>query len=68
MSLPLSDLITLDDYLKNKISALPASTNNKLIDKLNKLSFENGFKTKSIVRFNTDSFKNGKMIQIWKNL
>jgi hypothetical protein len=68
LSLPLSDLITLDDYLKNKISALPASTNNKLIDKLNKLSFENGFKTKSIVRFNTDSFKNGKMIQIWKNL
>jgi hypothetical protein len=68
LSMPYSDLLELDLYLKDKISTLPASTNSKLIDKLNKLSFENGFKTKSIVRFNTDSFKNGKMIQIWKNL
>jgi hypothetical protein len=65
---PLSDLIELDLYLKSKISTLPITTNSKLIDKLNNLSFENGFKTKSIVRFNTDSFKNGKMIKIWKNL
>lgn len=65
---PHSDLIELDLYLKAKISTLPITTNNKLIDKLNNLSFENGFKTKSIVRFNTDSFKNGKMIEIWKNL
>jgi hypothetical protein len=65
---PLSDLIELDLYLKAKTSTLPITTNNKLIGKLNNLSFENGFKTKSIVRFNTDSFKNGKMIKIWKNL
>jgi len=65
---PLSDLTELDDYLKTKISALPTTTNGKLIDKLNQLSFENGFKTQSIVRFNTDSFMNGKMIKIWKNL
>ena len=64
----LSDLIELDLYLKAKTSTLPITTNNKLIGKLNNLSFENGFKTKSIVRFNTDSFKNGKMIKIWKNL
>jgi hypothetical protein len=68
LSMPYSDLLELDLYLKDKISTLPASTNSKLIDKLDKLSFENGFKTKSIVRFNMDSFKNGKMIQIWKNL
>ena len=65
---PLSDLTELDIYLKDKISVLPATTNGKLINKLNKLSFENGFKTKSIVRFNTESYTNGKMIKIWKNL
>jgi hypothetical protein len=65
---PLSDLIELDNYLKEKISTLQASTNSKLIDKLNLLSFKEGFKTKSIVRFNTNSFTNGKMIKIWKNL
>lgn len=65
---PLSDLTKLDIYLKEKISTLPVSTNSKLIGKLNQFSFENGFKTKTIVRFNTDSFTNGKMIKIWKNL
>lgn len=63
-----SDLIDLDEYLKAKIIALPGSTNNKLIDKLNKYSFIDGFKKKTIVRFNTDSFKNDKMLSIWKNL
>ena len=65
---PFIDLIQLDSYLKNKIALLPTTTNSKLKDKLNNLSFENGFKTKSVVRFNTDSFTNGKMIKIWKNL
>ncbi len=68
LSKPFPDLIELDKYLKMKISTLPVSTSIKLVDKLNDFSFENGFKKKSIVRFNTDSFKNGKMIQIWKNL
>lgn len=63
-----SDLIDLDEYLKAKIIALPVSTNNKLINKLNKHSFIDGFKKKTIVRFNTDSFKNEKMLSIWKNL
>lgn len=68
LSKPYSDLLELDTHLKNKISALPTSTNSKLLEKLNKSSFQKGFETKSIVRFNTDSFKNGKMVQIWKNL
>ncbi|MFA9195811.1 antiviral reverse transcriptase Drt3a [Flavobacterium sp. FBOR7N2.3] len=68
LSKPYSDLIELDKYLKAKILELSISTNVKLIEKLNKLNFEKGFKTKSIIRFNTDSFKNGKIIQIWKNL
>lgn len=68
LSAPFPDLIELDKYLKMKISALTISTSTKLVDKLNKFSFENGFKKKSIVKFNTDSFKNGKMLQIWKNL
>lgn len=65
---PYSDLITLDKYLKQKISALPATTNNKLRTKLSLLSFKEGFVSKSIIRFNIDSFKNGKMIEIWKGL
>ena len=65
---PFSDLVELDKYLKTKILALPTSTNNKLIDKLKKLSFVEGFEKKTIVRFNTDSFKNDKMLSIWKNL
>lgn len=68
LSEPFLDLIELDKYLKMKISALPVSTSIKLVDTLNKFSFENGFIKKSIVRFNTDSFKNGKMLQIWKIL
>ncbi len=68
LSEPFPDLIELDKYLKMKISTLPVSTNIKLVNTLNNFSFENGFKNKSIVRFNTDSFKNGKMLQIWKNL
>lgn len=68
LTMPYSDLIDLDTYLKEKISNLDSSTNSNLIDKLKELSFENGFKIKKIVRFNTESFKNGKMIQIWKNL
>lgn len=68
LSKPYSDLLALDTYIKDKISTLPTSTNSKLLEKLNKLSFQKGFETKSIVRFNTDSFKNGKMVQIWKNL
>jgi hypothetical protein len=68
LTMPYSDLIYLDTYLKEKVSNLPNSTNNNLINKLKELSFENGFKEKKIVRFNTESFKNGKMIQIWKNL
>lgn len=65
---PFLDLVELDKYLKTKILALPTSTNNKLIDKLKKLSFVEGFEKKTIVRFNTDSFKNDKMLSIWKNL
>ncbi|MBP0905761.1 antiviral reverse transcriptase Drt3a [Mariniflexile gromovii] len=68
LSTPYSDLKKLDKYLKGKITALPSSTNSQLIDKLKKMSFESGFRTKSLVRFNTKSYKNGKMIQIWKNL
>jgi hypothetical protein len=68
LTMPYSDLINLDTYLKEKIYNLPSSTNSNLINKLKELSFENGFKEKKIVRFNTESFKNGKMIQIWKNL
>lgn len=68
LSEPFSDLIELDIYLKNKISALPATINITILKKLNNLSFATGFKMKSIVRFNTDSFTNGKMIKIWKNL
>lgn len=68
LSMPYLDLIELDIHLKDRISTLPATTNIKLLEKLNNLSFESGFKTKSIVRFNADSFKDGKMIQIWKNL
>lgn len=68
LSHPLSDLIKLDTYLKDKILSLPISTSNKLIIKLNEFSFENGFRNKNIVRFNTSSFSNGKMIKIWKNL
>ncbi|KJD34994.1 reverse transcriptase [Tamlana sedimentorum] len=68
LSMPYSDLKKLDNYLKGKITALPSCTNSQLIDKLKKMSFENGFKTKSLVRFNTKSYKNGKMTQIWKNL
>lgn len=65
---PYIDLMELDKHLKQQISILPATTNGKLRAKLNLLSFEIGFRTKSIVRFNIDSFKNGKMIQIWKGL
>jgi hypothetical protein len=65
---PYADLKKLDNYLKQQISILPASTNSKVRAHLNALSFEKGFKTKSIVRFNIDSFKNGKMIEIWKGL
>lgn len=68
LSEPFADLKDLDNYLKIKISTLPLSTNTKLVSRLNDFSFENGFKKKSIVRFNTDSFKNEKMLQIWKNL
>lgn len=65
---PFSDLVELDKYLKTKILALPTTTNNKLINKLKILSFIEGFEKKSIVRFITDSFKNDKMLSIWKNL
>lgn len=68
LSDPHPDLIELDKYLKMKITTLPVSTSIKLVNTLNIFSFENGFKKKSIVRFNTDSFKNSKMLQIWKNL
>ncbi|HUN15345.1 MAG TPA: RNA-directed DNA polymerase [Saprospiraceae bacterium] len=68
LSDPYPDLIELDKYLKMKITTLPVSTSIKLVNTLNIFSFENGFKKKSIVRFNTDSFKNSKMLQIWKNL
>ncbi|PKB43063.1 reverse transcriptase (RNA-dependent DNA polymerase) [Cellulophaga sp. RHA19] len=65
---PYPDLIELDKYLKQKISTLPVSPNSKIRAKLGSLSFEKGFRTKRIVRFNIDSFKNGKMIKIWKEL
>jgi len=68
LSSPYVDLVQLDSYLKNKITTLPPSFNTNILNKLNNLSFESGFKTKSIVQVNTDSFKNGKMLQIWKNL
>jgi len=68
LSNPYADLVQLDSYLKNKITTLPPSTNTNILSKLNNLSFESGFKTKSIVQFNTDTFENGKMLQIWKNL
>ena len=65
---PYTDLIELDKYLKQKISTLPVSSNSKFRAKLDTLSFEKGFRTKRIVRFNIDSFKNGKMTKIWKGL
>lgn len=68
LSRPYVNLVELDKHLKNKIATLPPTFNSKILDKLNYLSFEKGFKNKSIVRFNTDSFKNGKMLKIWKNL
>lgn len=65
---PYNDLKALDKYLKQKISVLPTTTNAKLRVKLNSLSFKQSFVTKSIVRFNIDSFKNNKMTKIWKGL
>ncbi|PQJ78832.1 antiviral reverse transcriptase Drt3a [Polaribacter porphyrae] len=68
LSNPLLDLIELDKYLKHKILSLPNTTSENLLEKLNTFSFENGFKTRNIVRFNPKSFKNGKMVKIWKSL
>lgn len=65
---PFLDLGELDEYLKDKILALPASTNRELINKLKKQSFSKGFKDKSIGRFNTNSFTIEKMLIIWNNL
>jgi hypothetical protein len=65
---PYADLTQLDNYLKQKTLTLPTPTNSKLRAKINALSFKKGFRTKSIVRFDIDSFKNGKMIKIWKGL
>lgn len=65
---PYSDLIELDEYLKKRITDLPTTTNVKLRAKLNLLSFVEGFRTKSIIRFDINSFKNGKMNKIWKGL
>lgn len=68
LTYPHSDLVELDSYLKKKISTLPSTFNSKILAKLNSLSFEAGFKSKRLARFNTDTFKNRKMLQIWKNL
>lgn len=65
---PFSDLVELDTYLKNKLATLPPTFNSKILAKMNSLSFEKGFKSKSIEYFNNETFANRKMLQIWKNL
>ena len=68
MSKPYSDLLKLDHYLNEKIKLLPSTFNSSLIDKLKKMSFEVGFTSRILLRFNSESFKNGRMMKVWKNL
>ncbi|MDA3778697.1 MAG: RNA-directed DNA polymerase [Bacteroidales bacterium] len=68
LTTPLNDLKLLDEYLIEKISNLAITTNTLLVKKINGLSFSKGFMDKNIVQFNTESFKSGKIIEIWKNL
>lgn len=70
LSFPYEDLKELDLRLTEQITLLPNTTrsNELLIEKLSKMSFEKGFKEKRIVQFSTDSFKTNKILKIWNNL
>ena len=63
-----SNLIELDKILKNQITLITPIGKLTLINKLKQLSFHNGFKEKSFLKFNFRAFQNEKVLKIWKNL
>ncbi|WP_286971875.1 antiviral reverse transcriptase Drt3a [Flavobacterium sp. UBA4854] len=64
----LSNLIELDKVLQAEIEKIVASSKPSLIDRLQKLSFYNGFNEKSFLNFNFRAFQNEKILKIWKKL
>lgn len=62
------DLKVLDKILREEIIKIENLGNNILVKKLNKLSFEKGFKNKDFLNFNFKSFQNSKVLGIWKKL
>lgn len=63
-----TNLSELDKILQLEITGIKAIGKDSLIDKLQKLSFQNGFKEKSFLKFNFRAFQNDKVLKIWKNL
>lgn len=63
-----TDLKILDEFLKTEIVRITKPTNTYLIGKLNGISFERRFKEKKMMKFNLVAFRNGKLLNIWKNL
>jgi AMMECR1 domain-containing protein len=55
------DLISLDDYLRNKIGALPIT---QLRERLKKYSFESGFEERRFSPFKTYELQ--KIMKAWK--
>ncbi|WP_163399710.1 antiviral reverse transcriptase Drt3a [Flavobacterium fluviatile] len=62
------ELKVLDKTLKEEILKIENASNIILVSKLNKLSFEKGFKNKLFLNFNFRSFQNSKVLGIWKKL
>lgn len=62
------DLKKLDKFLKDEIARITKPTNKYLIGKLSNISFEQRFREKKTIKFNLVAFRNGKLLNIWKNL
>lgn len=62
------DLKILDEKLRNETLATINISKVKLISEINNMSFTKGFEKKVFCEFRFESFINGKMLKIWKNL
>ena len=63
-----TDLKELDAFLATEIIRITNGSNGYLIQKLNEISFEKRFRERKMMKFNMVSFRNGKMLSIWKDL
>lgn len=62
------NLKSLDKIFREEIRKIDIPGNAKLVEKLKKLSFEQGFNERRFLNFNFKSFQNSKVLGIWKKI